>query len=361
MPIRSPWFHSLFITALLIATIGHVQAKPKRRPATRPPTSEKTATPSPVNHRCDEKTPWYCGVSAEDRMRAMELYKQGNQRFDDGLFQPAVTSYRAALVYWNHPGIHYNLMLALIALEQPIEAYLSSIEALRYGTVPLEPDAHRRASDYQKLLRGRIAELTVACDEPGATVSLDGKIILKSTGKVHLYVLPGQHEIVARKPGYLATHHALTLAPNKPTSVHLRMLPTSEALVTTRRWSSWRPWAMVGAGAGVGLVGGVLEWRAVASNRVFQTLLSDNCPPTGCSARDYSDEMKLIRQRSQWYLRLGHGASVAGGVAMLGGLVLVYLNRPQDIENPERANLVRVSLMPFVTPSTGGLAVSLTF
>jgi hypothetical protein len=290
----------------------------------------------------------------------MELYEQGNQLFDDSLFQDAVTSYRAALALWDHPGIHYNLMLALVALDHSIEAYESSIVALRYGPIALEPEEYRRARDYHKLLRGRIAELTVACDESGAEVTLDGKNILRGPGEAHLFVPPGQHEIVVRKPGYLATHHTLVLVSEKPASVHLRMVPRAEALVTTRRWDAWQPWAVVGAGAGVGLLGGLLEWRSDVNNAQFARLFEKDCWQ-GCEATEFSDQMESRQRRYRWYRRLGHGASVAGGAAMVGGLVLAYLNRPQQTENPERQRLVRVSMTPLVTPDAGGLSLDLSF
>jgi hypothetical protein len=306
--------------------------------------------------------PWYCGVTKDDQERALALYAEGNQLFDDSLFTAAVAKYEQAVEHWDHPGIHYNLMMALVALDRPIEAYQSSIAALRHGPVALEVEEHRRAQDYQKLLRGRIAELTVACDEPDAVLSLDGKNILEGPGKMLVFVLPGQHELVARKRGYLATHHALTLVAARSVSVHLHMLPESEALITTRAWPAWQPWAVIGAGVSAGLVGGLLEWRADVNNRAFQTLFDENCPGRdGCVETEYTDAMVSHQTRYRWYRGLGHGALATGGAAMIGGLVLVYLNRPQELENPERQRLVRVNVTPLVTPDTGGLSFDLSF
>jgi hypothetical protein len=308
------------------------------------------------------KHSWYCGVTEENQEQALALYAEGNQLFDDSLFTAAVAKYERAVEHWDHPGIHYNLMMALVALDRPIEAFKSSIAALRHGPVALEPEEDRRARDYQKLLRGRIAELTVACDEPGAVVSLDGKNILKGPGETLVFVLPGQHELVARKRGYLATHHALTLIAATPVSVHMRMLRESEALITTRPWPAWQPWAAVSAGVGVGLVGGLLEWRADSNNRAFQQLFLESCrAPKGCQEVEYTDAMESRWLRYRRYRGLGHGALATGGAAMIGGLVLVYLNRPHEIENPERRHLVRVNVTPLVTPDMGGLVFNLSF
>lgn len=336
-------------------------AKPEHQ-QTAPTLDAESDAPEPVQQPCDDQRRWYCSVSEADKQHALELYEQGNQLFDASLFLDAATSYREALAHWNHPGIHYNLMLALVALDQSIEAYKSSIEALRYGPDALEPGEHHRARDYNRLLRGRIAEIRVACDEPGAEVTLDGQSILQGPGEIHVFVLPGQHEIVARKPGYLATHHPLVLVPEEPASVHLRMLPTAEALVTTRRWDAWQPWAVVGAGAGIGLIGGLFEWRSEVNNARFARLFEEReeCE-VGCLQREFSDEMKSRQQRYRWYRRLGHGATVAGGAAILGGLVLVYLNTPHQIENPEKDRLVRTSVTPLLAPDSAGLSFDLSF
>jgi hypothetical protein len=342
------------------STVDSARAAPEGDPLSAYQAAVTSQTPV-LPESCREHS-WYCGVTKEDQEQALALYAEGNQLFDDSLFTGAVAKYEQAVEHWDHPGIQYNLMMALVALDRPIEAYQSSIAALRHGLEALEPEEHRLAQNYQKLLRGRITELTVACDEPGAVVSLDGKNILKGPGKALVFALPGQHELVARKPGYLATHHALTLIAATPVSVHLRMLPESEALISTRTWPAWQPWAVVGAGAGVGLVGGLLEWRADYNNRALQRLFLENCQaPDGCQEFEYTDAMEMRQRRYRAYRGLGHGALATSGAAMIGGLVLVYLNRPHEIENPERRHLVRVTATPIVTPEMGGLSFDVSF
>ena len=342
------------------STLASAWASPQGDPiaAHQEPGASQTHT-SPAS--CSTH-PWYCGVTGADQERALALYAEGNQLFDDSLFTAAVAKYEQAIEHWNHPRIHINLMMALFVLDRPIEAYQSSLAALRHGPDALAPEEHRRAMYYRKLLRGRITELTVACDEPGAVVSLDGKSILTGPGKTIVFALPGQHELVGRKRGYLATHHALTLLPAKPVSVHLRMLPDSEALITIRPRPAWEPWAVVGAGLGLGLAGGLLEWRADANNRAFQELFQEICPPPdGCQDSDYTDEMESRWRRSRQYRGLGHGALATGGAAVIGGLVFMYFNRPREIENPERRRLTRVTVTPIVTPEFGGLSFDLSF
>ena len=40
---------------------------------------------------------------------------------------------------WDHPGIHYNLALALLNMDQPVEVYQNLENAIKYGAEPLDP------------------------------------------------------------------------------------------------------------------------------------------------------------------------------------------------------------------------------
>lgn len=328
-------------------------------PASAGPKSHDTV---PVEQgRCHEH-PWFCGVSEDQQQRALALYKEGNLHFNDSLFVAAVAKYRAALELWDHPGIHYSLALALKALERYTEAYESIVAALRYGPAALRPEDYKLAREYQKILRGRVAELEVTCDESGAVVTLDGELLFHAPGTVQRFVLPGHHELVAKKSGYLTSHRTLLLLPDKPLRAHMALLPSAEAMITTRHWEPRRPWAVVGAGVGVGLLGTALEWRASVNNRNFQRLFADECPPpAGCPKSSYSGAMRATHWRSTWYRRLGHGASIVGATAAVTGLVLVAINRPQQQENPVRRRLIRVTVTPAVQPESATMNLRVDF
>jgi hypothetical protein len=316
---------------------------------------DTTATPDAT---CADR-PWYCGIPEEQQTQSRNLFDEGNKLFDDALMVQAVALYREALTHWDHPAVHYNLMLALSALDRPIEAYESSVAALRYGEAALRPNEHRRAEDYRKILRGRVAELEVSCDEPGAIVTLDGQEVFRGSGRVRRLVLPGPHEVAARKPGYLTTHQAFILKSDRPLEIELRMLPRDEAVVPTQRWQSWKPWAMAGTGAGLALMGGAFQWRASAVNRAFARQVAESCMPNGCAV--FSDELRAPYRRYVWHQRMARGAYAVGAVAALTGLALAYINRPTYVENPARRNLVHMTAAPHVGPSSAGLSVNIEF
>ena len=358
---RYRYFEAACLLCILIGIATSARAAPEPDVAaevTQTATQESTTA---LPDQCQE-TPWYCGVAKDQQQRALALYSEGNQFFDDSLFVGAVKKYRAALEHWDHPSIHYNLMLALVALERPIEAYESSLATLRHGPKALRPEEYQRARDYRKLLRGRIAILEVTCDEPDAVVSLDGKPLFRAPGTVQRYVLPGLHELVAKKPGYVTAHRTLLLASDEPLRVQVRMLPQEQAMLTTRRWKRWQPWAVVGAGLGVGLLGSTLQWRGDINNNAFGELFEMECSaPNGCFEPEYTARLQELQTRSTWYRRLGHGMSAAAAATAITGLVLVYLNRPHETENPARRDLIRVSVTPAVHPQSATLSMQVDF
>src|SRR5690349_6782060 len=89
--------------------------------------SQVRADPSP-----GESKPWAQGVPEAKQKQATALFKEGNALLRDSFFKQAVDKYREAITYWDHPAIHYNLAIALINLDQPLEVYASLQKALKY-------------------------------------------------------------------------------------------------------------------------------------------------------------------------------------------------------------------------------------
>jgi hypothetical protein len=63
--------------------------------------------------------PWAKGVSQDQQRAAIALFEAGNGLLKESIFLKAVENYRKALALWDHPGIHYNLALALLNSTSP--------------------------------------------------------------------------------------------------------------------------------------------------------------------------------------------------------------------------------------------------
>jgi len=304
-------------------------------------------------------------VSGADEKEALAAFRQGNDFLNNGLFPQAVEKYRGALVHWDHPAIHYNLALALINLDQPLDVYEQLNKAIEYGAEPLEKDKFDHAKEYLKLVEGQLADVEVSCDKVGAKVAVDGKDVFIAPGKYAAKVRVGKHTFFADKQGYNARVTAPFIGPNEKFRIELKLYTAEELTRYRRKWqNTWFPYVVAGSGALVGLVAGGIELSAQASYKDFdraiaacnaQTGNNGGCPsgtPLG-SMKQSGDTKKVIGY-------VGYGVA---GAAIATGLGLAWLNRRQpyqiraeDLQN-EQEPPSAVSIVPVVAPDMAGAMV----
>lgn len=308
-----------------------------------------------------DEGPWTRGVPDDRRKRATLLYEEGNQFLADALFADAVSRYRDALQSWNHPAIHYNLMVALRNLGENVEAYKSSVEALRYRDA-IEPEEYQRALQYQRDLRQYVAEIEVICTEPEATVTLDGKPLFTGPRKVKQIVAAGTYLVEARKRGYMSDSKTVTVATGKTTTIELQVWPVSPqarfSIPMTRRWPAWLPWTVAGAGVALGVGGTLLERQASQSFRRFDAMVTERCPD-GC--REYPGSIAAFETSGEGQ-RLWGSLALAGGIGLVAtSVVLLYCNRPRARRERVDGAGTALSILPIVAPDHQGIAATLFF
>ena len=296
--------------------------------------------------------PWIQGQSLEERKRARASFLEGNVLLADTLFARAAVKYEQAIAIWAHPAFFYNLALARIHLDQSIEAYESMRQAVRHGPEPLGEDLYQNAQNFLALLGGQLAEIEVVCDEPEATVTLDGKPLFVGPGQRTLMALPGGHVLMASKNGRLPDSEQIVLAPGQ--RARFTLAPAyPDRVITVRRWPAWKPWVVAGIGAVVMAGGGYLDWRAEEGfDRVDRELAAACTGTQGCEASTVAASVYEQRDRAralQWSAR---GTYVAGGVMMVGGAVLLYVNRERQVKR--RGHSTDVSLVPVLAPHFAG-------
>src|SRR5437879_5618527 len=107
------------LVAVLVLTGPRARADEPRPSA--PAVSAQAQSELPGSRAAER--PWVRGVPAAEQKVALDLFREGNTLLKESLFVQAAAKYREALRHWNHPGIHYNLALALLNLDQPVEVY----------------------------------------------------------------------------------------------------------------------------------------------------------------------------------------------------------------------------------------------
>lgn len=327
------------------------------------PAAAQVADDAAVSAGTDEaERPWAKGVPLERQRAAAALFREANLRLKEAVFSEAAARYREALSEWDHPAIHYNLVLALFYLDQPLEIRRHLAAAMRYGPEPLEAERFEQAKGTMALVERQLARVRLACDEPGAEVVMDGRTLFIAPGSWEDFVRPGPHTIVAKKPEFLTREVSRTLGQGEAAEFELRLYKASDITKYRRLWPASRPWMVVAAGAVVGLTGAGLHYGAARSFQAYdQSVGKDGSPP----------EPSLIAQRTRGEVLQGVaiGCYAASGAALVTGAVLLFLNRlqpyqempPGDLSVPNGPAAQAWRLAPMLGGGVHGVQASVQF
>lgn len=299
--------------------------------------------------------PWAAGVSEAEQATALELYVAGNREFAEARFAQALANYKEALQHWDHPAIRFNMAVCQISIEQRLEAKDNLERSLVYGDRPLGADAYRQGLTYRKLLDAQLAHVQVDCPEPGTQVTLDGKYLLTGPGTADRFLLPGEHQVVASKVGFLTASEALVLVAGKRTIHDIRPLAFKAATRTVRRWEAWKPWAVL-AGGGAVVGAGALSYVAAAHNIAsYDHEITARCPE-GCYG-DTAAKLSSLRpltHRSRIEQLVAFSLFSAGGAVVIAGVIGLIVNQPRTQLDPDQP-------LPTVAPAPGGATVSMSW
>jgi tetratricopeptide (TPR) repeat protein len=299
-----------------------------------------------------QQRPWAVGVAPEDQKTALQLFREGNGLLKESVFVQAAQKYRDALKHWDHPAIHYNLVLALLNLDQPLEVHENLEAAMRYGAEPLDHEKFEQAKAYQSLVERQLAKVKLACSEPGASVTLDGQPLFSAPGKYEGYLRAGPHSLVATKPGFIPFELSRALPAGELTEVEIKLFTEDDLTQYRRKWSSFVPWSVVAAGVVVAGAGGLMHQAAVSSVRDYDAGIN------ACGGCVPSADLLSKKTTGNTLQTASIVALAAGGATLVTGAVLVYVNRLQPYRTEQKVDL---AVSPYAGPHEGGLLAQLRF
>jgi hypothetical protein len=305
--------------------------------------------------------PWAQGVPEAEQTEALKLFREGNVFFEKSQYSQALERYRAAVQHWDHPSIRFNMAVSLINLDQPLEARESLEKSLLYGAAALDtPDLYAQGLTYRKLLEGRLAVLVVRCNEPGARVSLDGKEVLQAPGETRHVLLPGEHQIVASKDGFLTSTRPLTLISGREHREDIQLVTVASATRYERRWAVWKPWVVLSAGAAIALMGLALELSSSADYNKYGSDIAQLCP-MGCQLSTLSGSVTDVQSRALGENVAAITSFAVGGAVMASGIVLAILNREHPVIHREESSPRHVRVVPAVGVRSAGVSALVSF
>jgi hypothetical protein len=309
----------------------------------------------------DEHRPWAAGVSKDEQATALALYTSGNREFAESRFAQALAKYREAIRHWDHPAIRFNMAVCLINLDQPVEAMEDLERSLVFGDGPLGSDAFAQSMTYRKLLDAQLAHLEIGCGEPGTQITLDGKYRFTAPDALDEIVLPGEHQIVATRAGFVTVTRTLVLVAGKRTHYDLPPLEVQVAARMVRRWPVWAPWLVLASGAAA-VAGGAQSYSAARANFArYDRDVTARCP-YGCDAAMLAGYPNLGEHRSRGDTEQVVALSlfVAGGAAIIAGTIGLLFNEPRVQVESSQAQAAVVPL-PVVAPVPGGTTASMSW
>jgi hypothetical protein len=280
----------------------------------------------------DEPKPWAKDVPEPVQKEAEKLYDEANQLFAQQRHAPAIEKYRGALKLWDHPLIQFNLAVTLIRVNQPLEASDALDNALRYGPLPFKTkELYNEALNYQGLLKNQVGYIEVSCDQPGTSITLDGKKWFDCPDSKKLRVLAGEHTIVGDKQKFVPKTRRVVVAGGATSTELIALEPIDSRVKVVYPYARWIPWTITALGGVVALSGVGVYLAGRSQMASFRRNYADDCV-TGCE-KDLSMHPALRDQRDSAELKGAIGVTmiVAGGATAIGGLVfaLAFNNAKQ--------------------------------
>lgn len=326
------------MTAVMLTLALVLGAEPQPKPETPKdpaPVASDAGAPKPVDEEVAKPRPWAKGVSKERQADALALYKRGNELYANTQCEKAVIVYRNALKAWDHPSIQFNLAMCLVELQNDLPAYEAFLAALRFGQGPLSVKSFREARKFQRILKRGLAFAKIVCNEPGALVTVDGAKALVGPGTVVKPMLPGKHDIIGSKVGFVTR----SLRPNLPAGVETVVDVSLDKVVTTkleRYWDEWVPWVVLGSGLVVGAIGVPLYVEAKSDFETYDQQLLSKCPGSTCPQITPDAETAALETRGQDLQNSAIAMWAIGGATVVAGVVMLVLNveRQVPVEQP---------------------------
>lgn len=295
--------------------------------------------------------PWNRGVSLATRQAASKLFDEGYRFLTIPLFARAAEKFQEALTLYQHPAIYFNLALAQLNLVQPVEAYESFGRAMAYGAEPIGDVPYGQAEEYRRRLEQQLGHLEVACEQPGAEVTMDGRPLFTGPGRWQGVVVPGEHQILASADGFIPAAERVVVSAGERSTIALA-LQRPVRTVTVRHMPAWIPWASLGVGVVALGVGGYFDRASSRSLAAFDDLVTGRCP-RGCTP-EIAPELPPRHASAERERHAAMGFYLAGGLVVAGSATLLYINRERVVSRAAVED--SVSFQPWLAPDSAGIA-----
>jgi tetratricopeptide (TPR) repeat protein len=294
--------------------------------------------------------------SPEAVKEAAGRYTRGLSLYGDGEFLLALVEFERAYELSKNYKVLYNIGQVRIQLGRYALGREALAEYLRLGGDNVNAERLAAVNKDLAMLVERTANLNIVASQPGADISLDGKVIGISPLSAPLVVDAGEHSLVLHKSGYYDRSQSVTLAGREQIDVTVELVPVAEVagprVVVERpavapakpsHTAAWVGWSTTGA---LAITAGVTGYLGIAKANDLQSMRTDLGVTRGQldNAKSSASTLLII-------------SDVTAGLAVVAGGVSLYLTlaKPGEHAPGTRAQSAPPSLALRVAP--GSLAL----
>lgn len=160
------------------------------------------------------------GESQEER-EARVMFKEATRLMDEGQLVEALEMFKAAYLRSPNPKILLNMG----SIYRQLGRYAEAMDAYEKYVADSRANAKTK-KEVEKILLDlakRVGYLRVDVNEPGAKVTIDGKLVGESPQAIKLRVDPGTHSVIAEKDGASPAVATVTIKAGEERVVELRL------------------------------------------------------------------------------------------------------------------------------------------
>jgi len=173
-----------------------------------------SATPASAQPASDEAT----------REQARQHFDRGLRLFNEGDNSGALVEFQQAYQAVQHPLVLYNIGLVYEATKRPVEA-VDTLDKLLQNPGSLAADRVSHARRVRDEQAGRIGELDVRANVPGAKVEVDGVGVAELPLKQPLRLASGEHIVGVYATGYLPERRPVSVFGKSKAALDLQLSP----------------------------------------------------------------------------------------------------------------------------------------
>jgi hypothetical protein len=219
------------------------------------------------------------GETAADVALARELFKEAAAKANAGQWREATELYARSLALKRAPITLYSLGVAQMNagdLVEALETLRSFLLATDPSTAAYDDPARQAVADLER----RVARAKIVVEPstaPGLVVKLNGVTVPAAALGFERLVNPGRLELVATAEGHHAASESRQAEPGAGVEIVLRLVPLAVEQARPSepapppfppagpepRASGPLPWILIGGGAGVAAIGGVVGLMAL--------------------------------------------------------------------------------------------------